>query len=40
MVSDQTVKRHRVNIYQNFGVHTRRDAIAAAVALGVLPAAS
>ena len=37
VVSDQTVKRHRVNIYQKLGVHTRRDAIAAAVALGVLP---
>ena len=40
VVSDQTVKRHRVNIYQKLGVHTRRDAIAAAVALGVLPARS
>ena len=40
VVSDQTVKRHRVNIYQKLGVHTRRDAIAAAVALGVLPADS
>ena len=38
IVSDQTVKRHRANIYQKLGVHTRRDAIAAAVALGVLPA--
>jgi LuxR family maltose regulon positive regulatory protein len=37
VVSDQTVKRHRVNIYQKLGVHTRRDAIAAAAALGVLP---
>jgi LuxR family maltose regulon positive regulatory protein len=37
IVSDQTVKRHRANIYQKFGVHTRRDAIAAAVALGLLP---
>ena len=40
VLSDQTVKRHRANIYQKFGVHSRRDAIAAAVALGVLPAAS
>jgi len=40
VVSDQTVKRHRVNVYQKLGVHTRRDAIAAAVALGVLPAGS
>ena len=37
VVSDQTVKRHRVNVYQKLGVHTRRDAIAAAVALGILP---
>jgi len=40
VVSDQTIKRHRVNVYQKLGVHTRRDAIAAAVALGLLPAAS
>jgi LuxR family maltose regulon positive regulatory protein len=40
VLSDQTVKRHRANIYQKLGVHSRRDAIAAAVALGVLPAAS
>ena len=40
VVSDQTVKRHRANIYQKLGVHTRRDAIAAAVALGILPADS
>ena len=40
VVSDQTVKRHRVNIYQKLGVHSRRDAIAAAVALGILPAGS
>ena len=40
VVSDQTVKRHRANIYQKLGVHSRRDAIAAAVALGILPAAS
>ena len=37
VVSDQTVKRHRANVYQKLGVHTRRDAIAAAVALGILP---
>jgi len=40
VLSDQTVKRHRANVYQKLGVHSRRDAIAAAVALGVLPAAS
>jgi len=38
VVSDQTVKRHRVNVYQKLGVHTRRDAVAAAVALGILSA--
>jgi len=40
VLSDQTVKRHRANVYQKLGVHSRRDAIAAAVALGILPAAS
>jgi len=40
VLSDQTVKRHRANIYQKLGVHSRRDAVAAAVALGILPAAS
>ena len=40
VLSDQTVKRHRANIYQKLGVHSRREAIAAAVALGILPAAS
>jgi LuxR family maltose regulon positive regulatory protein len=40
VLSDQTVKRHRANIYQKFGVHSRRQAIAAAVALGILPSAS
>jgi LuxR family maltose regulon positive regulatory protein len=40
VVSDQTVKRHRANVYQKFGVHSRRDAITAAVALGILSSAS
>ncbi len=40
ILSDQTVKRHRANIYQKFGVHSRRDAIAAAVALAIIPSAS
>lgn len=40
VVSDQTVNRHRVNIYQKLGVHSRRQAIAAAIALGILPSAS
>jgi len=34
------VKRHRANIYQKLGVHSRRHAIAAAVELGILPSAS
>lgn len=40
VVSDQTVNRHRVNIYQKLGMHSRRQAIAAAIALGILPSAS
>jgi LuxR family maltose regulon positive regulatory protein len=40
ILSDQTVKRHRANVYQKLGVHSRREAIAAAQALGVLPPAS
>lgn len=40
VLSDQTVKRHRANVYQKLGVHSRRQAIAAAVALDILPAAS
>jgi LuxR family maltose regulon positive regulatory protein len=40
VVSDQTVKRHRANVYQKLDVHSRRDAIAAAVALRILPVAS
>ena len=37
-ISDQTVKRHRANIYQKLGVHNRKQALSAAVALGLLPA--
>jgi LuxR family maltose regulon positive regulatory protein len=40
VLSDQTVKRHRANVYQKLGVHSRRDAVAAAVALGLFPPAS
>ncbi len=40
VLSDQTVKRHRANIYQKIGVHSRRDAVAEAAALGILPADS
>ena len=40
IVSEETVRRHRVNIYQKLGVHSYREAIAAAAALGILPSAS
>ena len=40
VLSDQTVKRHRANIYQKLGVHSRRQALATAGALGILPSAS
>jgi LuxR family maltose regulon positive regulatory protein len=40
ILSDQTVKRHRANVYQKLGVHSRGEAIATAIALGVLPPAS
>ena len=36
IVSEETVRRHRVNIYQKLGVHSYREAIAAAAALGML----
>jgi len=36
VVSEQTVKRHRANIYQKLGVNSRRQATAAAVAAGIL----
>jgi LuxR family transcriptional regulator, maltose regulon positive regulatory protein len=36
VVSEQTVKRHRANIYQKLGVNSRRQAIAEAAALGIL----
>ena len=38
VLSEQTVKRHRANIYQKLGVHSRKEAVAAAVALGILGA--
>jgi LuxR family transcriptional regulator, maltose regulon positive regulatory protein len=36
-ISPMTVKRHTVNIYQKLSVSGRRDAVAAAFALGLLP---
>ena len=40
ILSEQTVKRHRANIYQKLGVNCRRDAVVTAMALGILPPAS
>ena len=37
IVSEQTVKRHRANIYQKLGVHSRKQALNTASALGILP---
>lgn len=38
IISERTVKRHTANIYQKLAVNTRREAVAAAIGLGLLPA--
>ncbi len=37
-ISERTVKRHTANIYQKLAVNRRREAVDAAIALGMLPA--
>jgi LuxR family transcriptional regulator, maltose regulon positive regulatory protein len=36
-LSPTTVKRHTINLYGKLGVHSRREAVAAATNLGILP---
>ena len=40
VLSDQTVKSYRANAYQKLGVHSRRQAVAAALAFGIFPTSS
>jgi LuxR family maltose regulon positive regulatory protein len=36
-LSPSTVKRHTINLYGKLGVHSRREAVAAATTLGIFP---
>jgi LuxR family transcriptional regulator, maltose regulon positive regulatory protein len=36
-LSPSTVKRHTINLYGKLGVHSRKEAVAAATTLGILP---
>ena len=38
VISEGTAKRHIANIYQKLAVNKRGEAVAAAIALGLLPA--
>ena len=38
VIAEATVKRHSANIYQKLAVNKRSEAVAAAIALGLLPA--
>ena len=36
-LSPSTVKRHTINLYGKLGVHSRREAVATASKMGILP---